>query len=261
MTSYRLKNVLLVAVASLSALVGLAASAQTSTLDDILEVSAQKTQAARQSQVKVDRLADETRNLLDDYKTVMKQIDGLRVYNTRLQRQIDNQVRRISNIDESIDQVTVIQRQMTPLVIRMIDGLEQFVEMDVPFNLDERRQRIEFLKTNVDRSDLTVAEKFRQVLEAYNIELQYGRGFETYSDTIDLGTGPRDVDFLRIGRIALVYQTSDGQEAGAWNNNTRSWELLAAGDYSAAIRKGVRIAKKTATIELLNMPIAAPEAQ
>lgn len=261
MTSYRLKNVLLVAVASLSALVGLAASAQTSTLDNILEVSAQKTQAARESQAKVDRLADETRNLLDDYKTVMKQIDGLRVYNARLQRQIDNQVRRIADIDESIDQVTIIQRQMTPLVIRMIDGLEQFVEMDVPFNLEERRQRIEFLKTNVDRSDLTVAEKFRQVLEAYNIELQYGRGFETYSDTIDLGTGPRDVDFLRIGRIALVYQTSDGLEAGAWNNTTRSWEPLASGDYSAAIRKGVRIAKKTATIELLNMPIAAPEAQ
>ncbi|MDP5072225.1 MAG: DUF3450 domain-containing protein [Congregibacter sp.] len=261
MTSYRLKNVLLVAVALLSALVGLTASAQTSTLDTILEVSAQKTQAARESQVKVDRLADETRNLLDDYKTVMKQIDGLRVYNARLQRQIDNQLRRIADIDDSIDQVTVIQRQMTPLVIRMIDGLEQFVEMDVPFNLEERRQRIEFLKTNVDRADLTVAEKFRQVLEAYNIELQYGRGFETYTDTIDLGTGARDVDFLRIGRIALVYQTSDGAEAGAWNNQTRSWEPLPTGDYASAIRKGVRIAKKTATIELLNMPIAAPEAQ
>ncbi|EAQ96435.1 DUF3450 domain-containing protein [Congregibacter litoralis] len=261
MTSYRLKNVLLVAVASLSALVGLAASAQTSTLDNILEVSAQKTTAARESQAKVDRLADETRNLLDDYKTVMKQIDGLRVYNARLQRQIDNQLRRIADIDDSIDQVTIIQRQMTPLVIRMIDGLEQFVEMDVPFNLEERRQRIEFLKTNVDRSDLTVAEKFRQVLEAYNIELQYGRGFETYSDTIDLGNGARDVDFLRIGRIALVYQSSDGAEAGVWNNNTRSWEPLDSGEYSAAIRKGVRIAKKTATIELLNMPIAAPEAQ
>jgi hypothetical protein len=100
---------------------------------------------------------------------------------------------------------------MTPLVIRMIDGLEQFVEMDVPFNLDERRDRVEFLRTNVDRSDLTVAEKFRQVLEAYNIELQYGRGFETYSDTIELAGGPREVDFLRIGRIALVYQTTDGR--------------------------------------------------
>jgi hypothetical protein len=261
MTSYRLKNVLLVAAASLSALVGLTASAQTSTLDDILEVSSAKTQAAKASQVKIDRLADETRNLLDDYKTVMKQIDGLRVYNARLERQIDNQMRRIAEIDESIDQVTIIQRQMTPLVIRMIDGLDQFVEMDVPFNIDERRERVEFLRTNVDRSDLTVAEKFRQVLEAYNIELQYGRGFETYSDTIDTGTGPRDVDFLRIGRIALVYQTTDGTEAGVWNNDTRAWDPLPAGDYGAAIRKGVRIAKKQATIDLLNMPIAAPEAQ
>jgi hypothetical protein len=261
MTSYRLKNVLLVAAASMTALLGLAAVSQASTLDDILEVSAQKTDAARQSQAKVDRLADETRNLLDDYKTVMKQVDGLRVYNARLQRQIDNQLAKIADIEASIDQVTVIQRQMTPLVIRMIDGLEQFVEMDVPFNLEERRQRIEFLKTNVDRSDLTVAEKFRQVLEAYNIELQYGRGFETYSDAIDLGSGPRDVDFLRVGRIALVYQTSDGAEAGVWNNETRSWDPLPAGDYANAIRKGVRIAKKTATIELLNMPIAAPEAQ
>ena len=254
--SYRLKNVLLAA-----ALSGAAAAAQADTLDDILKVSASKTDAARQSQAKVDRLADETRNLLDDYKTVTKQIDGLRVYNARLQRQIDNQLRRIAEIDSSIDQVTVIQRQMTPLVIRMIDGLEQFVAMDVPFNVDERRARIEFLRTNVDRSDLTVAEKFRQVLEAYNIELQYGRGFETYHDTIDTGTGPRDVDFLRIGRLALVYQTTDGAEAGVWNNVTRSWEALPTGDYATAIRQGVRIAKKQATIELLNMPIAAPEAR
>lgn len=254
--SYRLKNMLLAATLSSAA-----AAAQADTLDDILKVSASKTDAARQSQAKVDRLADETRNLLDDYKTVTKQIDGLRVYNARLQRQIDNQLRRIAEIDSSIDQVTVIQRQMTPLVIRMIDGLEQFVEMDVPFNVDERRARIEFLRTNVDRSDLTVAEKFRQVLEAYNIELQYGRGFETYHDTIDTGTGPRDVDFLRIGRLALVYQTTDGAEAGVWNNETRSWEALPTGDYAAAIRQGVRIAKKQATIELLNMPIAAPEAR
>jgi hypothetical protein len=150
---------------------------------------------------------------------------------------------------------------MTPLVIRMIDGLEQFVEMDVPFNIDERRERVEFLRTNVDRSDLTVAEKFRQVLEAYNIELQYGRGFETYSDTIDTGR-PRDVDFLRIGRVSRwSTRPPTAAEAGVWNNETRSWEPLPAGDYGAAIRKGVRIAKKQATIELLNMPIAAPEAQ
>ena len=261
MTMHRLKNVLIAALVATGALAGGVAAVQANTLDSVLEVGEARNEAARKSQQKIDRLADETRDLLSDYKSVMKQVDGLKVYNARLQRQIDNQMARIADIEESINEVTVIQRQMTPLVIRMIDGLEQFVQLDVPFNLDERMERIEFLRSNVDRSDLTVAEKFRQVLEAYNIELQYGRGMETYSDTIEVNGVTRDVDFLRIGRIALVYQTTDGTESGVWNNETRSWEPLDSGDYANAIRKGVRIAKRQATIELLNMPVAAPEAQ
>ncbi|MGB0188331.1 MAG: DUF3450 domain-containing protein [Aequoribacter sp.] len=258
MTTHRLKSVLMATVVAAGAFCSVAS--QANTLDAIIKVGEEKTAAAKQSQAKIDRLAEEARDLLTDYKTVMKQVDGLKVYNARLQRQIDNQERRIADIDESIDEVTVIQRQMMPLVIRMIDGLDQFVELDVPFNLDERRARIEFLRDNVDRSDITVAEKFRQVLEAYNIELQYGRGMETYSDTIELNGVTRDVDFLRIGRVSLVYQTTDGEESGVWNPETKSWDSLPSGDYAAAIRKGVRIAKKQATIELLNMPVAAPEA-
>ena len=127
--------------------VGAVAAVQASTLDSILEVGEAKNHAARKSQVKIDRLADETRDLLSDYKTVMKQVDGLKVYNARLQRQIDNQTARIAKIEDSITQVTIIQRQMTPLVIRMIDGLEQFVELDVPFQQEERMQRIAFLRT------------------------------------------------------------------------------------------------------------------
>jgi hypothetical protein len=260
MTMHRLKNVLIAALVSTGALVGTVAAVQASTLDSILNVGEAKNEAARKSQAKIDRLADETRDLLSDYKTVTKQIDGLKVYNGRLERQIQNQMKRVGSIDESISQVTVIQRQMTPLVIRMIDGLEQFVELDVPFEKEERLQRIQFLRDNLDRADVTVAEKFRGVLEAYNIELQYGRGIDTYRGTIDLGGTKRDVDFLRVGRIALVYQTTDGALAGAWDKSAGSWVELPSGEYDAAIRKGIRIAKKQATIELLSMPVSAPEA-
>ena len=258
MTTHRLKSVLMASIVVSSAFCTVAT--QANTLEAILKVGEEKTAAAKQSQAKIDRLAEEARDLLSDYKTVMKQVDGLKVYNARLQRQITNQERRIADIDESISEVTVIQRQMMPLVIRMIDGLEQFIQLDVPFELDERMARLEFLRDNVDRSDITVAEKFRQVLEAYNIELQYGRGVETYSDTIDINGVVRDVDFLRVGRVSLVYQTTDGEESGVWNASTQSWDPLPSGDYATAIRKGVRIAKKQATIELLNMPVAAPEA-
>jgi hypothetical protein len=257
---HRLKNVLIAALVSAGALTGTVAAVQANTLEAILEVGEAKNVAAKKSQVKIDRLADETRDLLGDYKTVVKQIDGLKVYNTRLERQISNQNKRVGEIDESISQVTVIQRQMMPLVIRMIDGLEQFVELDVPFAKEERTQRVQFLRDNLDRADVSVAEKFRGVLEAYNIELQYGRGMDTYRGTIDLGGTQREVDFLRVGRIALVYQTTDGAIAGAWDKSAGAWVDLSSGEYDAAIRKGIRIAKKQATIELLNMPVSAPEA-
>ena len=121
-------------------------------------------------------------------------------------------------------------------------------------------QRIGFLRANLDRADISVAEKFRGVLEAYNIELQYGRGMDTYRGSIELGGIQREVDFLRIGRVALVYQTTDGKISGAWDKSARVWVELPSGNFDGPIRKGIRIAKKQATIELLNMPISAPEA-
>jgi len=260
MTMHRLKNVLIAALVSTGALVGTVAAVQASTLDSILKVGEAKNTAARKSQVKIDRLADETRDLLSDYKTVTKQIDGLKVYNTRLQVQIDNQLSRIGEIDESIDQVTVIQRQMTPLVIRMIDGLQKFVELDVPFHMDERQQRIDFLRANLDRSDVSVAEKFRQVLEAYKIENEYGRKIDAYKGSVEIEGVERDVNFFRVGRIALLYQTTDTEVSGAWDQRSRSWVSLDRGEYRNAIMKGLRIARKEASIDLMNLPVAAPEA-
>ena len=200
MTMHRLKKVLIAALVSAGALTGTVAAVHANTLESILEVGEAKNAAAKKSQGKIDRLADETRDLLGEYKTVVKQVDGLKVYNARLQRQIENQLAQVGRIEESIDQVTIIQRQMTPLVIRMIDGLEQFVELDVPFHMDERRQRIAFLRGNLDRSNVSVAEKFRQVLEAYKIESEYGRKIDAYNIAIRYGDfhARRLIEFLDL---------------------------------------------------------------
>ena len=204
MTTTRLRTLLAAICIGGGATVAVAQS-----IDPIVEVGKQRTAAAKASQAKVDRLADETASLLSDYKTVMKQVDGLKVYNARLERQIANQEKRIRDIDASIAEASVIQRQIPPLVTRMLDGLEQFINLDMPFDLDTRLGNIEAVRANMDRSDVTSAEAFRQVLELYSIELQYGRGIEAYTDTIELGGVEREVDILRIGRVALVYQSTD----------------------------------------------------
>ncbi len=259
MTITRLTTLLGTATIAAS-FVGGASLASADSLDAIMQVGKERTIEARASQTKIDRLADETRDLLSDYKTVMKQVEGLRVYNARLERQIANQERRIADIDQSISDAAIIQRQIPPLVTRMLDGLDQFIDLDMPFDLERRKGNAEAVRSNLDRADVTAAEAFRQVLELYSIELQYGRGIESYSGTISVEGADREVDMLRIGRVALIAQTTDGADTRAWTNATRSWEELSSSDYSAAVRKAVRIAKKQATIELLNMPIAAPEA-
>jgi hypothetical protein len=150
---------------------------------------------------------------------------------------------------------------MTPLIIRMIDGLQKFVELDVPFHMEEREQRIAFLRANLDRSDVSVAEKFRQVLEAYKIENEYGRKIDAYKGSVEIDGKERDVNFLRVGRVAFLYQTTDTELSGAWDQRSRSWVSLDRGEYRNAIMKGLRIARKEASIDLMNMPIAAPESK
>lgn len=276
MNMHRLKTIALVASVSVFALAGAqayAAKAESNEADAaaaappkpkvpvsaVLKVGQAKNDAAQQSQVRIDGLASDTRDLLTDYKTVMKQVDGLRVYNARLERQITNQIKRIKELEMSIGDATVIQRQVTPLIIRMIDGLEQFVKLDVPFHLEERNKRIEFLRANLDRSDVSVSEKFRQVMEAYKIENEYGRKMDTYKGVVPIGGVERDVNFLRVGRIALMYQTTDTENSGVWDQQQRKWVEL-GDDYKGAILKGLRIARKQASIDIMKLPIPAPEA-
>ncbi len=230
-------------------------------LDDVLRVGQNRTEAAQESQQRIDQIADQTRTLLTEYKQVNKQIEGLKVYNSRLERQIANQEQRMADIDESIADITVIQRQILPLAIRMVDGLEEFVNLDLPFHMEERQGRIEFLRENMDRSDLSTAEKFRQVLEAYKIENEYGRKLDSYTDTINLDGSEREVNILRIGRIALLYQTTDLNNFGYWDQESDQWTPLSGGEFRSAITKGIRMANKQASIDILTVPVPAPEAQ
>ncbi len=237
------------------------ATAGAATLDDIFAVADRINAQARTSQGKIEALTEETRDLYTEYKLVLDEIEGLRVYNRQLERQIADQDRELSQLSESIDRVTVIERQITPLMLRMIDGLEQFVDLDLPFLLAERRDRVERLRTIMDRADVAVSEKFSQVLQAYQIENEYGRTMEAYGDTIDVDGTNYIVDVLKMGRVALVYQTSDGELTGMWNDSDRRWEAL-GDEYTAPVRNGIRMARQQLAPGLLILPVInAPEAR
>ena len=204
-------------------------------------------------------MADQASRLLDEYRLVIGELDSLKTYNDQLQKLVASQSEEAKSIEEQIQSIEVTNKEVVPLMIKMIDGLDKFVELDVPFLLNERRNRVAGLKEMMDRADVSTSEKFRRVLEAYQVENEYGRSIEAYSDTVEINGEQKTVDFLRIGRVILIHQTLDGKIAKAWDQKSRSWQELSDA-YRVAIRDGVKIAKKQSAPDLLTLPVPAPEA-
>jgi len=211
------------------------------------------------SQQRVDGLGEEKRSLAEEYRTVLREIEGLEAYNRQLERQLALQREEVALLDNSIAQATVVDRQILPLMLRMVGALEQFVALDLPFNERERAERITFIKDAIDRVDVSVPEKFRQVLEAYSVELEFGRTIEAYTGTTEIEGQKLEVDFLRVGRIGLFYQTLDGTRTGRWDAQAKAWSELPA-QYRNPLREALKVARKLVAPSLLTLPLPTPTA-
>ncbi len=226
-------------------------------LDGMVDVRSSGNEEAAEVQKRIDGVSDETDDLLSQYRTTLKQIDDIDLYNNQMRGLVEAQKEELASLEEQLDRVEIVGRSVTPLMLLMIDAVEKFVDLDVPFLIEERRQRVADLRKMMGRPDVTTAEKFRQIMEAYQIENEYGRTIESYRGTLDLGGRETVVDFLRFGRIALVYQSLDETESGVWDKQNRKWEPLDA-SHRSSIRQGLRIARKQAAPDLITLPLPAP---
>jgi len=244
---------------SVAAAVSLPLTGTAQSLDQIFKTQQGRTRIAQESQERIDAVVKQTRSIEDQYKAALKEIEGLKVYNTLLGLQVENQNMKMQDLRDSIDQVEVINRQIVPIMTQMIEGLERFVDLDIPFLLEERQERIAKLHELMENSNVTVAEKFRKVTEAYQIENDYGSTIEAYKDTVKIDGGTREVDFLRVGRIALIYQSQDGNVSGAWDQSARQYQEL---DHKlkSQIKFALQIATKQKAPDLVLLPVQAPEA-
>ncbi len=233
--------------------------ALTDQIQPLLDIGEQRQNSEQVSQTKIDSMDDDTSLIVNEYKTVSKQIEGLRVYNAQMRKQIERQEERLKEIDKTMKEAQVMQRQIPPFTRRMLAGIEKSIELDMPFHLAERKERIAFANAAIDNPTVSPAEGLRQVLETFNVEMEYGRKLDSYKDTIEIEGQQREVNVLRVGRLALVYQSSDRSLTGAWDNKKQEWVPL-DNSYRNPTRKGLRIANRLATVDMLELPIQNPEA-
>ena len=252
-------------VLALAALVGVGGiavggSAQAVTeLEDAINLRAQGIAASAQSQQRIDKLDEQTSELSAEYKATLKKLDALKVYNDGLRDLTAGQQKEMASLQRQIDNVTSINRQITPLMLRMIEALEAFVDLDVPFLPEERADRIETLNALMADPNVSPAERYRKIMEAFQIENEYGRTIEAYQSQIGEGQGAQTVDFLRVGRNVFLYRTIDQEQMKVWNQSSRQWEDLDSG-YASSVNKAFNIARKLSAPDLLILPVPGPEA-
>ena len=210
------------------------------------------------SQVRIDEVSATTDATVAVYRSTNQRIDALRTYNHQLDQLILSQDEEVAALRQEIDEVELIAREVTPLMLGMIEALDNFVELDVPFLAEERAVRIAGLREIMGRADVTDAERYRRIVEAYQIENEYGRTIEVYQGELELEGKVRLVEFLRVGRISLLYQTLDLSETGVWDQRNHVWHE--APESRSAVRKGIRIARKQTAPDLMRIPVPTAEA-
>lgn len=227
-------------------------------VNEMLAMQQSATAAERQAQAEVNALADETQEAVSEYRVRLQELDRVRRYNNNLQRTIDDQEREKASLTRQINEFGDLEQGIVPLLLDMVEDLDRFISLDVPFLMDMRRDTLTDLRDLMDRSDVSITEKYRRVMGAYQTEAAVGRNMESYPGELDIGGVNRKVDFLRVGRVLLAYQTPDREETGYWDTRAREWRSL-EDSYRSPITTGIRMARRLTPPDILTLPIASPE--
>jgi len=222
-----------------------------------LQAQVQNDKDRAKEQQEINGIREKTQDAAGRYAQAMADADSLERYNKQLDSQVKSQEAEMASIERQLTEIETTNREVQPLMQQMVDTLDQFVKLDVPFLLEERTARVQTLKDMMGRADVTISEKYRRILEAYQIELEYGRTLDAYSGRLGTGADARTVEFVRLGRVSLMYRTLDGAEVGYWDAQQKKW--IPDASYRDDIQQALRVARGQGAKELLTVPVPAPK--
>jgi len=227
-------------------------------VDKVIEAKKAISEMGEAVQTRIEELDDQTRALLEAYRSELQRFNDLDAYNKQIQRMIASQNREKARIEKSRKDLEDLKRDTLPMMLEMLETLEKLVTLDKPFLEGERTERIEALRATFDRADVGLPEKLRRLLEAYQVEAEYGRTIEAYEAKLDLNGSEVTVELLRFGRVALFYRKLDNTEVGMWHDEAREWLVLPQ-IYARNLERAIRVARRQAAPQILTLPMPTAE--
>jgi len=246
-------------LALVALLLPLMVSAQNADLEDSLDVVSDTNRSAERSQGKIDQLSRDTRVLLEEYRTLKDSVEYQEAYTRELEQLDAAQREQIDSLQRQIAQARITRQRILPLMRSMADALESFVVLDLPFHQEQRVSAVLQLKQRLDNPSLSMSARFRLLLEAYQLEQDYGGTVEAWRGPLQLDGESLSVEYLRLGRTALYYQTLDRERSGFWDRGEQVWVSL-DGSHNRSLSQAMRVARSQAAPQLLELPLVMSEA-
>lgn len=231
---------------------GLAIPAQAQ-LREALSTGEQATRKAEQIQDQINQLDDDRSDMVREYRTLLQRRDAAELFAKQQELVVQSQREEIASLTEQLGSIDDITAQTVPMLLGMIADLKTFVAADLPFKSAERKDRLDTLEAVMKQPNVSTAEQYRLIMEAYSAEMEYGRTIDTWQEEITIGGNPTTVDMFLYGRVSLVYLAPNGK-AARYDRATKEWVDL-PGSYAADIKKAVRVAQGKAQPVVLFAPV------
>ncbi|MGF1761159.1 DUF3450 domain-containing protein [Photobacterium sagamiensis] len=238
-------------------MISVTAGSYANDLDAARAIETKTNTASTLSQKKIDKSAEAALSMKADIEQLQEEVKNLTVYRDHLSRLVANQNEEVASIDSQILGIKETRQGVVPLMYKMIDGLKLIIADDKPIKREQRLARVTKLEAMMSQADISDAEKYRRILEAYQIEMDYGTKLGVYQGKVAIRANESiEADLLYLGRISLVARSLDGTRYWAWNDKENGWQVIDNAE-SSNIDKAFAIAQKQAAPSLITLPVSA----
>lgn len=224
-------------------------------LDEALRVARQSTQEGAQAQEQITQLATAADNAEGQYLAAQEQIESQRIFLEQQRVFLLSQQNELSALRTQLERVGSIEVDLAPMLLDMYVALEEFINEDLPFQMDVRQERLSNIQTALGDANISAAERYRLLLNAYEIEMGYGRSLRAYSEEIEVDGVPQAADVLQIGRVALIREI--GGSFDILTQDNREWRPV-PGSMAVDVERAFRIAREVTTPEVFTAPLPGP---
>ncbi|MCC5995662.1 MAG: DUF3450 domain-containing protein [Oceanicaulis sp.] len=224
-------------------------------LDDALRTARQSTQEGARAQEQITQLADAADNAERQYLATREEIESQRIFLEQQRVFLMSQENELTALRSQLERVGSIEVDLAPMLLDMYVALEEFINEDMPFQMDVRRERLERIQTALGDANISAAERYRLLLNAYEIEMGYGRSLRAFTEETEVDGAPQAAEVLQIGRVALIRDIGGNLEIMTQDN--REWRPV-PGSLAVDVQRAFRIAREVTTPEVFVAPLPGP---